>query len=92
MPYSDVFKGEDYNGWHHYALVWTPTTLSIYLDGRKVCGADGKINTEQLAKSEITMDIPLNRITGKSFNNKSAFYMDELKIWNRAKTEFDISK
>lgn len=90
MPYSDVFKGEDYNGWHHYALVWTPTTLSIYLDGRKVCGADGKINTEQLAKSEITMDIPLNRLTGKSFNNKSAFYMDELKIWNKAKTEFDV--
>lgn len=90
MPYSDVFKGEDYNGWHHYALVWTPTTLSIYLDGRKVCGADGKINTEQLAKSEITMDIPLNRLTGKSFNNKSAFYMDELKIWNFAKREFDV--
>ena len=91
MPYSDVFKGENYNGWHHYALVWTPTTLSIYLDGRKVCGADGKINTEQLAKSEITMDIPLNRLTGKSFNNKSAFYMDELKIWSKAKTEFDLN-
>ena len=92
MPYSDVFKGEDYNGWHHYALVWAPTNLSIYIDGRKVCGADGKINTEELAKSELIMDIPLNRITGKSFNNKSAFYMDELKIWDRAKTEFDISK
>ncbi len=91
MPYSDVFKGEDYNGWHHYALVWTPTTLSIYLDGRKVCGADGKINTEQLTKSEIVMDIPLNRLTGKSFNNKSAFYMDELKIWSKAKTEFDLN-
>ena len=92
MPYSDIFKGADYNGWHHYALVWAPTNLSIYIDGRKVCGADGKINTEELAKSELIMDIPLNRITGKSFNNKSAFYMDELKIWNRAKTEFDISK
>ena len=88
MPYSDVFKGEDYNGWHHYALVWAPTNLSIYIDGRKVCGADGKINTEELAKSELIMDIPLNRITGKSFNNKSAFYMDELKIWNFAKREF----
>lgn len=92
MPYSDVFKGEDYNGWHHYALVWAPTNLSIYIDGRKVCGADGKINTEELAKSELIMDTPLNRITGKSFNNKSAFYMDELKIWNFAKREFDIVK
>ena len=39
--------------------------------------------------SEILMDIPLNRIRGKSFNNKSAFYMDDLKMWNYAKTEFD---
>ena len=91
MPYSDVFKGEDYNGWHHYALVWTPTTLSIHLDGKKVCGANGNINTEKLATSEIIMDIPLNRITGKSFNNKSAFYLDELKIWNFAKREFEIN-
>ena len=36
------------------------------------------------------MDIPLNRKTGKSYNNKSPFMMDELKIWNRAKTDFDL--
>ena len=47
MPYSDIFMGEDYNGWHHYALVWTPTTLSIYIDGRKICKTEGKINIEQ---------------------------------------------
>ena len=90
MPYSDIFKGEDYNGWHHYALAWTPTNLSIYIDGKKICGTDGKINTEELSNNELVIDIPLNRITGKSFNNKSAFYMDELKIWNKAKTEFDL--
>ena len=26
-----------------------------------------------------------------SFNNKSAFYMDELKIWNFAKREFSVA-
>ena len=91
MPYSDIFKGENYNGWHHYAFVWTPTRLTIFLDGKELCGTTGQLNTEAVANSAITFDIPLNRRTGKSFNNKSAFYMDELKIWNFAKREFDIN-
>ena len=90
MPYSDIFKGKDYNGWHHYAIVWTSTNLSVYIDGQEVCRTNGTLNVNEVAKSEITMDIPLNRRTGKSFNNKSAFLMDELKIWNYAKREFDI--
>ena len=90
MPYSDIFKGADYNGWHHYALVWTPTSLSIYLDGKKACSSAGRLNTDELARGQIVMDIPLNRNTGKSYNNKSAFLIDELKIWNIAKTEFDF--
>ncbi len=89
MPYSAVFKGEDYNGWHHYAFVWSPTSLAIYVDGKLFCHTEGKLNAAQI-DGEVIMDIPLNRLSGKSFNNKSAFYMDELKVWNKAKTEFDI--
>jgi len=92
MPYSDIFKGEDYNGWHHYAFTWTPTSLSIFIDGREVCHATGTVNTDAIANNAITLDIPLSRTTGKSFNNKSAFLMDELKIWNFAKREFDVNK
>ena len=90
MPYSDIFKGEDYNGWHHYAFVWMQTDLKIFIDGHEKCRATGNVNTHEIANTAITLDIPLNRISGKSFNNKSAFYMDELKIWNKAKTEFDL--
>ena len=90
MPYSDIFKGKDYNGWHHYAFVWTPTKLTIFLDGKEICSTAGQLNTEAIANSALTFDIPLNRKTGKSFNNKSAFYMDDLKIWNFAKTEFNL--
>jgi len=92
MPYSDIFKGEDYNGWHHYAFVWTPTNLTIFLDGKEICSTAGQLNTDAIANTAITFDIPLNRKTGKSFNNKSAFFMDELKIWNFAKRDFDITK
>ena len=90
MPYSDIFKGENYNGWHHYAFVWTQTGLGIFIDGREVCRATGDASTQKIVNTAVTLDIPLNRTTGKSFNNKSAFYMDELKIWNFAKREFDI--
>ena len=89
MPYSAVFKGEDYNGWHHYAFVWSTTELAIYVDGKLFCRTEGKLNAAQI-DGEVIMDIPLNRLSGKSFNNKSAFYMDELKVWNYAKREFNI--
>ena len=89
MPYSAVFKGEDYNGWHHYAFAWSTTELAIYVDGKLFCRTEGTLNAKQI-DGDVIMDIPLNRLSGKSFNNKSAFYMDELKIWNKAKTEFDV--
>ena len=90
MPYSDVFKGEDYNGWHHYAFTWTQTSLSFYIDGKRVAHSTGHLNTALLARGDITLAIPLHRTLGKSFNNKSAFLMDEFKIWNYAKTTFDL--
>ncbi len=90
MPYSDVFKGEDYNGWHHYAYTWTTTNLSLYIDGKSVAHATGRLDTELLAKGDMTLTIPLHRTLSRSSGNKSAFLMDELKIWNYAKTSFDL--
>ena len=90
MPYSDVFKGQNYNGWHHYAFVWSVGRLRIFIDGKLVCSGSGQYDTATFDNTEIFMDIPLNRIRGKSFNNKSAFYMDNLKVWNYAKTNFEL--
>ena len=90
MPYSDVFKGQNYNGWHHYAFVWSIGNLRIFIDGKLVCSGSGQYDTTAFDDAEIFMDIPLSRIRGKSFNNKSAFYMDDLKVWNYAKTDFEL--
>ena len=90
MPYSDVFKGEDYNGWHHYAFTWTQTSLTLYIDGKRVAHSIGQLDAEMLSKGDLTLAIPLHRTMGRSFNNKSAFLMDEFKIWNYAKTTFDL--
>ena len=90
MPYSDIFKGEDYNGWHHYALTWTRSNIIVFLDGKQLCASTTPPDTSMFANTELTMEIPLNRKTGKSYINKSAFFMDELKIWSHAKTNFDL--
>ena len=65
MPYSDVFKGQNYNGWHHYAFVWSVGRLRIFIDGKLVCSGSGQYDT-------------------------ATFYMDDLKIWNYAKTSFEL--
>ena len=90
MPYSDIFNGKDFNGWHHYALSWTKECATIYLDGKECCRSYGIVQGDALA-GEMVLDIPLNRTRGKSYNNKSAFLMDDLKIWNHAKAEFDVN-
>lgn len=89
MPYSDIFKGEDFNGWHHYALSWTPENVFLYLDGKQLSRSTGTISNAKLSGATI-LDIPLNRKSGKSYNNKSAFLIDDLKIWNYAKESFDV--
>lgn len=91
MPYSDIFKGEDYNGWHHYALTWTRSNIIVFLDGKQLCASTTPPDTSMFKDTELTMEIPLNRKTGKSYINKSAFFMDELKIWNFPKKNFDLN-
>lgn len=88
MPYADVFRGADCSGWHHYAFVWSRSQVAVYLDGRVLCSSSGVVDTSSFADSGLVMDIPLNQERGRSFNNKSAFYIDELKVWNFAKKEF----
>ena len=84
MPYSAVFNGGDIGGWHRYEFAWSPARISIRLDGKEVCHADGPVDTGRLAGG-VVMDIPLSRTRGRSHNNKAAFYMDDLKVWNTAK-------
>ena len=104
MPYSSIFKGAPYENWHHYALVWNKSGISkfghatgtprlvILLDGKKIDETYNRASSDKffadLNTSELNMGIPMN-FTGPSFNNKSCFLIDELKIWNFDKTEFD---
>lgn len=106
MPYSDIFHGKPYEDWHHYAISWdtdgvrSPTdslTLSnrvvLFIDGRKVStvhrsGASDMM--DEVFSSSTLMGIPMQE-TGPSYNNKASFLIDDIKVWNFAKCEFDIN-
>lgn len=104
MPYSSIFKGAPYENWHHYALVWDingiakfgngnrAPRLAILLDGKSIGETYSETSDDRLLASlsatDLNMGIPMN-LTGPSYNNKSSFLIDELKIWNFAKTDFD---
>lgn len=103
MPYSDIFHGRPYEGWHHYALVWNvhginsedfrgARTIAIYIDGKSV----GSVYTQghpeampPLSDLKTVLGIPM-RESGPSYNNKSSYLMDDLKIWNHDKTDFSL--
>lgn len=102
MPYSKIFHGEPYEGWHHYALVWNCDGLVLPdANGRRIAILiDGKIATphENIGvpqESQIDFDaitlfaIPM-RYDDPSYINKSNILIDELKIWNYDKTEFQL--
>ena len=102
MPYSDIFKGRPYEDWHHYAVVWNENGIDKFANGddipRLVILLDGKnVGTTYqrsqnnflatLQNNSFLLAIPMQE-TGPSYNNKSNFLIDDLKIWNFDKTEF----
>lgn len=100
MPYSEIFKGKPYENWHHYAMVWDDKgidslpgrpTIAILLDGTCLNNVyhamPQSISSRGFDKESMTLAIPM-REQAPSFNSKSPFLIDDLKIWNFAKTEF----
>ncbi len=90
--YSDVI--EKVEEWHHYAFSWTESTLTTYIDGKKVEGmskCDGvATDVKKLLNGSAVMGLPNSNISVHNTEPNSPFAMDELKIWNYAKSEFDF--
>ena len=100
MSYSDIFHGKPYEGWHHYAIVWNyggihseetnGRSVAIFVDGHVITSYEKTNSSKESLKNFgliTNLAIPM-RLSGPSFNNKSNFLIDELKIWNFDKTEF----
>ena len=88
----------DVTAWHHFALVWnidgvdgTNETVQIYKDGNPVgssliCNETNHTATklDALVDGELSIGQISSAFTG-------SFLIDELKVWNYAKTEFGFT-
>jgi len=90
--YADYIS--DITAWHHYAFSWTEEALTIYIDGDKLNGAfktgDGRINEEQLRSGHSVMGLPNSNTNRYNTEPNTPFVIDELKIWNYSKSEFNL--
>lgn len=92
--YADVIH--DVAAWHHYAVSWENNAMTIYIDGEELKGAfrtgEGRVNEEKLKSGQAELGLPQNKANPfcGGTEPRSAFSIDELKIWNHAKSEFAL--
>ena len=90
--YADVIP--DVTAWHHYAFSWTEDALTIYIDGVALSGAfktgNGRIDEEKLKSGSSIMGLPNDNTNPYNTEPNTPFIIDELKIWNHAKSVFDL--
>lgn len=104
LTYQELFDKGSWRDWHHYAIVWDDSGIKgISEEGRRAAlFVDGKLTP--CAKFDIRDTAELERLIADpsrlSFTydpdqdherqTKSPFLIDEFKIWNYAKTEFNL--
>lgn len=96
--FSGSYKFSDYisdiSDWHHYAFSWVEDALAIYIDGKKLLGAhktsNGKIDGAKLNSASFIMGLPNDNTKPNNTEPNTPFTIDELKIWNYPKSEFDL--
>lgn len=85
--------GPNTSDWHHYAFSWTKDTMKTYIDGKlldmRKCENGATINSDALTGNSATMGLPNENTRVNNTEPNSPFTIDELKIWNYPKTEFD---
>ena len=106
LTYSELFQKGDSQDWHHYAIVWDDSGIKgLPVEGlRTALLVDGKLTScvkfdsrdsvgvEQLINSPTRLSFTHDPEKDPEHQTKSPFLIDEFKIWNYAKTEFDIGE
>ena len=86
-------------GWHHYALVWDAKGVGpsancssvVFMDGQRVLSSP--LNPEWQGPTKLSGGATLffpNREDEMPGYARRAYAIDEFKIWNYAKTDFDL--
>ena len=104
LRYDDLFCPKNWRDWHHYAVVWNKDGISdipnspkaaLLIDGKLIVSTGGGSAPVNMARMPSQMShvlgITSDPAIGPEYNTKSPFLIDELKIWDYAKTDFPTS-
>lgn len=98
MPYSKVL-GNAQNEWHHYAIAWNRDAegnkLTVYVDGKSTITSEHfypKGKMEEAYGVPLVLNLGLNEGPDRWWSSKSPYVLDEFKVWEVEKTNFEIKK
>ena len=92
--YSELL-GENVDGWHHYAVSWDDklATPLVFIDGRLVpmeVSYQGLLKKSIFEENATVLSLPNDYSIDNGTQPQSSFAIDELKIWDYCKNEFQI--
>lgn len=103
LSYQQLFPKGDWREWHHIALVWDANGIpglnasrktATFIDGEPLPAAAetgrSKSSLAKLVSSAYLLCFTGDPNQNTEQNTKSPFLIDEFKIWNYAKTTFDL--
>ena len=103
LRYEDLFPGSNPRDWHHYAVVWDKDGIgnlagnpqkALFVDGKYIPDIQEHIKSSNEVASTLSSPTLLSFTHDPSLDpelaTKSPFLIDEFKIWNYAKTDFDL--
>ena len=74
------------NTWNHIAVTYNGTNLAIYLNGENVSGSNIGVGSGVIVNNTNDIHIGVLNWTDSNLNGK----LDEIRIWNTARTEDEI--
>ena len=103
LRYEELFPESDYRDWHHYAIIWDKDGIAnlagcpkkaLLVDGKLIPDIQYHMRSSADAASIVATPMLLSFTHDPKLDpelcTKSPFLIDEFKIWNHAKTEFDF--
>ena len=103
LRYEELFPESDYRDWHHYAIIWDKNGIAnltgcpktaLLVDGKLIPDIQYHVRSSADAASIVATPMLLSFTHDPKLDpelcTKSPFLIDEFKIWNYAKTEFDF--
>lgn len=103
LRYDDLFSSGNGHYWHHYAIVWDKDgiagldgmpTKALFIDGKPVQDVQNHIRKAEevtaLLSSPTMLSFTIDPDLDPELTTKSPFLIDEFKIWDCARTSFDI--